>query len=261
MRFKIIRILKNIPIVNKIYPKLLEILDGHYYKTHCANYTIIPFGSYCLPRVITTLAMLKPKKRWGEKTCPLDLCFALDFSKNTELLDSHFSPLWDDIEYRVDRKVWCNKKFNITFNHEVNISLEELKSIVNRRVENLYNYINDKSKHLYFVIGTSKFIDDFISYHKGVMDYVTQEKIERFIEVVKKYRNVEDFDVIFINQTDKQIKCNLKNVHVIDLINDKDFENINTHDWVLELQKQKRKEAKRFYRKLSKELRNIIQIK
>lgn len=260
MRFILNRFLKNIPTLHFLFNKLIEYIDSKYYSKHCKNYTIIPFGNFCMPRVITTLSRLKPRKFYGEKTCPLDLCFALDFSKNTELLENHFSTLWDDIELRPDTKMWCNKKLNITFNHEIDISLDKLKAIINPRIKNLYEYINDKTKHLYFVIGVSKVMDDYMSYHKGQVDDITQEKIEKFIEVVKKYRNPEDFDIIFINQTPKKIQCYIKNVHIINLTQDKDFNIANRMgDWVNELIKQKRKETKRFYQKLSKELYNIIQ--
>lgn len=98
MRLFLGRIFKNFPILKDFWIKYIEVSDSKYYKTHCQNYEIIPFGNYCLPRVITTVNRLKIPKKYGGKSFPFDLCFS-NFSLNTKLLSTKFDDFFDDIEY------------------------------------------------------------------------------------------------------------------------------------------------------------------
>ena len=50
------------------------------------NFHIISLGSDCLPRVLTTAVKLKPRKIYGEKTLPFDLCRSYDLKKIIKFL-------------------------------------------------------------------------------------------------------------------------------------------------------------------------------
>ena len=63
------------------------------------GYRIVPLGTYCLPRVIATLSMLKPRKAAGEKTLPFDLGFFWNFDGILDTLDNEFSIFYDDINH------------------------------------------------------------------------------------------------------------------------------------------------------------------
>ena len=179
MRLKINRILKNFPLLFKIWDSSLRVIDTFYYKKHCSDYTVIPFGNYCMSRFITTASRLKPRKYFGEKTCPFDLLFCLDFEANTELFDTHFEKFYDGIEFDKKTQNWVNKKYNITFIHDRDITLEQLKERYDARIKNLYDYVNDKTKHLYFVTAISSNIEKVVSFNKKELSFIDEEKIHR----------------------------------------------------------------------------------
>ena len=259
IRCKLTRIVKNIPLVNKIWFFCFKQIDALYYKKHCSDYTIIPFGNHCLSRVIANLSRLKPRKFYGEKTCPLDILFSLDFNSNIELFRTKFEHFYDDIEFSERRKMWINPKLDIIFPHDMGITFDELKKRYDTRIKNLYDYVNDKSKHLYFLTSISTTIEKIVTLTKDELHYINEENIKKFIEAIREYRDDSDFDIIIINQSDKPIYTDIKNVHIIDLVNDKDFDTINVNgDWVRELDRRKNKHSQRYYTKLTKELSGII---
>ena len=262
IRCKLTRIIKNIPLINKIWAFCFKQIDSLYYKRHCSDYIIIPFGNHCLSRVIANLSRLKPRKFYGEKTCPLDILFGLDFNSNIELFRTKFEHFYDDVEYSERRKMWVNNKLDIIFCHDMDVTFEELKKRYDPRIKNFYDYVNDKSKHLYFLTSISTNIEKRVTLTKDELHYINEENIKKFIDVIREFRSDDEFDIIIINQSDKPIYTDIKNVHIIDLINDKDFDTINVNgDWVRELDRRKNKYAQRYYTKLTRELSGIIRLR
>ena len=211
------------------------------------KYAIIPFGCYCMPRVITTLCNLKPKKENGEKTCPFDLAFFDDINSNTELLKTKFENFFENLEYDKKRKLWVNKNYQATFLHDGDLNFEEFKEKYSKRIENLYNYINNKNKHIFFVIATFTPIEN--------------KQIQDLINAIKQYRNETEFTIIIINQNTRKIVHNFKNVKIICLRKDKLFKKINEKsngNWVKELKELKTFDSILFYLKIVLKLKQAI---
>lgn len=243
MRFFISRILKNVPFLFKKWNILLEGFDRHYYRKISGKYIIIPFGTYCLPRVIVALGRLKPKKFYGEKTCPFDLLFS-DLYGNVNLLKAGFEDFFDDIIFDKNKNYYINKKYNIEFFHDGNLTYEEFRVRYSNRIRNLLEYLNDK-RHVYFLIATFEVPETFC--------------LKDLAETVKKYRKNDSFDIIVINQSKTKVETEISNVHMIDLTSDMKFERINREgNWVQELKYMKTLAARRFYNKLLRELKKII---
>ena len=218
------------------------------------NYRIISLGTYCFPRVITTYNGLKPKREQGEKSCPFDLAFFSDFDKIIELVDTKFEHLYDNLEYRYpdgwcvdDFKCWVNTDFEAIFNHEVDFTREKFIERYNNRIKNLYDYMSEKSLHKFFVISSRNTL-------------LSENQIKKIKEVLLKFMQEEDFDIILINQYYKVNKINLKNVYVINQY--KNYESFSVldknHEWVKELECRTTPEAQKIYNEVTSGLIKII---
>ena len=222
----------------------IKFLDFWHYKKISKIYNIIPFGHHCLPRIITTLNKFKPTKEFGEKSYPFDLCFS-DFSSNVKFLENEFANFYDEMEFDDNKKCWMNKKYNLILNHD-NQSFEVLKERYDKRIANLYSALNDNERHIYFLIATYKIINN--------------NDMEFFLDLINKYRSLESYSVIIINQSDVRFDFNLKKkIDVIDFTDDVLFpEMVKRGDWVRELKKMKTRSAKKFNRRIKSELSKII---
>ena len=243
MRFLIRRIADKFPLLNKYWSPYQEKSDFQYFQKNCKNYKIIPFGNYCLPRVVTTLNRLKPTKKYGEESFPFDLCFS-DFECNIKLLSNKFRGFYKNLKIDKTKNCYINKQLNMIFNHDV-MPLDEFKTRYNNRIKNLYTILKNNDKYLYFIIATFK--------------PITNKLIESFIKEITKYRETKTYSIIVINQSERPLRSHRKNVYCIDLFNDSSFKYLNrTRDWCKELKKMDTFSARFFNHKLYKKLKEII---
>ena len=243
------RIFKNCSLTNKYWKKFTAFTDYKLFNNKWNHYKIIPLGTYCLPRVITTVNKLKPSKLNGEKTLPFDLAFFKDMNKNIDLVINHFDDIFDEqkegFSYDKENKYWINKKYNIIFNHEYNLNYAELKSLYEKRINNLYEYISDKSKHIFYLI--------------AVFEPLSASKLEELYKYTKELRGDDKIDIIIINQSENKINLKIPYVHIINAFNYDLFNDINLwNNWVAHLKSSKSVQAKLFFRKITNDLRNII---
>lgn len=243
MRFLFSKIFKNVPLINHHWLSFLGYIDAKHFKKISLKYKIIPFGCYCLPRVITTINRLKPTRKHGEESFPFDLCFS-DFNSNLHFLSSEFQDFFDNLTFDNKRKYWINEKYNLVFNHD-HLSLDEFKERYNKRIKNFYSALNNKSKYIYFVIAT--------------FQPITNLQVKSFIDEINKYRNSMTYSIIIINQSTTSIKYNDENVYSIDLTQDKCFDKINGKGlWAMNLKKMKSFNARFFNYKVNSKLSKII---
>ena len=243
MRFLITKIAKRFPSLDKYWESYQEKNDFQYFSDNCKNYKIVPFGNYCLPRVITTINRLKPTKKYGEESFPFDLCFS-DFECNIKLLSNHFRRFYNNLEFDKTRQCYINKRLNMLFNHD-SMPLDEFKIRYNNRIKNLYNLLKHDHRYIYFIIATFK--------------PITNKQIELFIKEMTKYRPIKTYSIIVINQSEKPLRNHRKNVYCIDLFNDASFKKLNrTRDWCKELKRMDTFCARIFNHKLYVKLKQII---
>lgn len=223
--------------------KIIRFQNSLRFRKGRKKYKIIPFGCYCLPRVITTINNVKPSKKESEKTFPFDLCFS-NFECNTNLLSSKFINFYDDLEYDHAKKYWINNTYKLIFNHD-NMPMHEFKKRYDNRIKNLYSVLEQTDDYLYFVIATWEVI--------GV------NQVNAFIKEICKYRKANDFSVIIINQSKKVMKFPIQNVYCINLSKDKLFAKININDnWVGELKNMEEFDAALFNYMLNKKITKIM---
>ena len=248
---------------------MFNIIEKFFHKKPTAyslGYRIIPLGSYCLPRVISTLSMLKPRKAAGEKTLPFDLGFFMNFDRILDTLDNEFKTFYDDIEWgwisnplvTMDLKMlfdfnpnvkhWVSEKLGAVFNHEYMMTDKgEFKTRYDKRIENFYEYIKDDRYELYFLVAS--------------FSEIRQPQINRLKSIIDRYRSKNSYNIIIINQSSHKYTLNDKNVYIIDEIDDT-FDKMlkaNNTNWAAAL---KRKEnfpdAQKFYDDVSDNLKKII---
>lgn len=53
-----------------------------YYRFKNADYAIVSLGNSCLTRVLAVASAVKPRRFYGEKSCPFDLCRSNDVKKD-----------------------------------------------------------------------------------------------------------------------------------------------------------------------------------
>lgn len=221
-----------------------KIFSNLFSKERHDSYKIIPLGTYCLPRVITTLCKLKPRKKQGEKTCPFDLGFFMDLDANINLLKTHFEGFYDDA-CLAPAGCWENKKLSIIFNHETTPDKNIFKEIYDRRIKNLYDYISDDSLFIHILIAS--------------LNPVKEIQINNLIETMKELKPNLKFDIIVVNQSKEKLQCESEFVHIIDYTEDTLFEKINKNGgWASRLKHRKSIAAIKFYNKITKDLKSLI---
>ena len=224
------------------------------------GFKIVCLGTYCLPRVITTVCNFKATKAQGEKTCPYDLAFCWNFEAILNNLDNEFSDFFSGIEHnfvqnnevkdeisniftsKFNAKYWKDDNAGFIFNHEDGFTFEEFKTRYLKRINNLYEYINIEELELYFLIATFK--------------PITNDQIEKLNNIIMRYRKPDSYYNIILNQSGENLTIKSSNTKVIDCA---EFNPLFKGDWGLMLKEHgKYTLADEFYRKINNELMKII---
>ncbi|MBQ7674525.1 MAG: hypothetical protein IJT36_08500 [Alphaproteobacteria bacterium] len=219
-----------------------------YFKFIADWYKIIPLGTYCLPRVITTQLFFKPTKSLGEETFPFDLAFFNDLDVVAKLIENRFENFFYGLEFKKNQDgtgIYINKKLKAVFNHDGNLTKDEFVNRYNRRIDYFYKYIKDKKKKIFFIIAT--------------YSHLNERTIDHIIEAIEIYRK-DKYQLIIINQNKDNLISNRKNVSVIEAYHlRKEFDLLNTNgQWVAELSTLEMKEAKVFHEYMKKEFKTLI---
>lgn len=122
------------------------------------------------------------------------------------------------LNYITKNNYYKNIKYNISFIHEENTSLEEFKALYKKRIENFYSYLNANDKYVFFAIYTSS--------------YPKKEVVEQFVNKIKEYR--EDFCIIIFNATSWRVKWKLEQVKVVNMGKNKNLKKMGSA-WVSQL--------------------------
>lgn len=235
--------------------KIPRFVDYIYFKFIADWYTIIPIGTYCLPRVISTLTHLKPTKKLGEPTFPFDLAFFNDMDVIADLIRNRFSNFYNGLEYvpehetvpGPDRGCYINRRLKAIFNHDGMLTKEQFVRRYNSRIKNFYNCLSNKnSKKIFFIAAVSANID--------------QCTVDNILNAIKIYRNTENFSIIIINQNKENKLISKDNIYIIDMHQlEHEFSIINTDgQWLGELSSLKSDASRKIYLYLKKALQHII---
>ena len=137
------------------------------------RFVIVSLGSNCLVRVLTTAAKLKPRKFYGEKSCPFDLCSNPDFNNVAFLIENDFHDFFDLLP-----------RDESTFPHDCKLSNKQFKNRYLKRFQNFRNILKADNK-IYFIYS----------------DYVNlpdRDDVLRLYRVLKDKRQGKPFDFILL---------------------------------------------------------------
>ena len=209
------------------------------------NYHIIPMGTYCFSRTATTFNKLKRRRNQGEKSCPFDLALYDNFDSILNLLDTEFKDFYKDICFNKERKSWMSKTLSVEMGPEsMLIELPEFKARYDKRIKNLYDYFADKKAHKYVLVATKLTI--------------LPEQIERLFSILQRYMNSDEFDVILLNQSDRE--NNYKKEHLYVINHDKFFKEYNTiyMNWAGEIKTRRSPSAQKIYNDFTLKMMKIL---
>lgn len=110
----------------------------------------IPLGTNCFVRVKLSHYGIKPKKKFGEKTCPFDLCVTpIDFID--QILANDFKTYFNHLEYSDDQKMWINPFYKMKYPHDRDIkSKDKFIRRYSDRINNFRKILNSE-KDLIFI--------------------------------------------------------------------------------------------------------------
>ena len=159
-----------------------------YIKFKNQKFVIVSLGANCLPRVLCTAAKLKPRRIYGEKSMPFDLCLSYNFDKMIEFIETDFASFFDGINYNNELGYWQNEQANIAFLHDKNPDKEIFIKKYKKRIENFQNIFNSEKRPA------------FVYYSENNENKsICAEQITRLYEVLKNKRGSNDFDLVILN--------------------------------------------------------------
>lgn len=152
------------------------------------NFHIVSLGCDCLPRVLTTAVKLKPRKIYGEKTLPFDLCRSFDLSKTIKLIETDFENYFDNLNISKE-----------LYPHDYKLTKEQFIIRYKKRISNFLELMKSE-KSIYFIYA------DFDN-------LIDANAIEKLYSVLENKRNGRLFRVIIL--TAKPINISNSDIHVI----------------------------------------------
>ena len=171
-----------------------------YIKFKRQNFHIVSLGCDCLPRVLTTAIKLKPRKIYGEKTLPFDLCRSFDLSKTIELIETDFENYFEKLTISEE-----------LYPHDYKLTKEQFIMRYRKRISNFLELMKSE-KLIYFIYA------DFDN-------LIDANAIGKLYSVLENKRNGKPFRIIIL--TAKPINIANPDIYVIV----QDFK-INDGTWI-----------------------------
>ena len=144
------------------------------------NFHIISIGSNCLPRVLTTAIKLKPRKFYGEKSCPFDF-YISDLKRTTELIQNDFSDFFENLV--------VNKNL---FPHDYQLNNKQFKRRYEDRISNFLT-LQQSDKMIYYI---------YTDYKK----LPKVEDLENLYNILQQKRGEKPFKLIILTTKHLDLK-------------------------------------------------------
>ena len=147
------------PIKNrKLAREFLYWFSFNDYKRFKNNdYHIVSLGNSCLTRALFTAAKIKPRRFYGEKSCPFDLYFSTDIKKTINLIENDFLDFFKSLD--ID-----------AFPHDCDLTINNFKIRYQKRIKNFID-IQKSDKIVYYVYanyGEKQNTEDLINLYKVI---------------------------------------------------------------------------------------------
>lgn len=157
------------------------------------KFLIISLGEDCLPRILSTAERIKPRKFYGEKSYPFDLC-RMNTEIITQVIKNDFKNFFE-----------LNSFNKLNFPHDYKLTYRNFKKRYLKRIKNFNNALKS-DKMLYFINST---------HHKK--EFCGNQKLYLGLyNVIKEKRGNKPFKIIFLN---KKFVKNINNPDIIQITN------------------------------------------
>lgn len=187
------------------------------------DYHVVSLGSRCLTRALAVAVGIKPRRFYGEKSCPFDL-YVSDLKRNIELIENDFSDFFENI--------------NLTkFPHDDKLTLLQFKKCYKKRIQNFLD-IQQCDKKVYYIYSNYETIP-------------CAEDITKLYKVLKAKRNGKPFELIILT------KQHINVPDVIQIPYDTGFYDHRTVEYIINKYK-KHKNYSKYTKFMGKELRRVI---
>lgn len=146
-----------------------------YVRFKNSDYQIVSLGSTCFSRAIAVAVGIKPRRFYGEKSCPFDLYFSTDIKRTTDLIENDFIDFFENINLN-------------NFPHDQQLTVKQFRERYSRRIQNFLD-IEQSDKKVYYIYSNYNAVDT--------------KDITRLYAVLKDKRKGKPFELILL--TRKQI--------------------------------------------------------
>ncbi len=136
------------------------------------NYYTVSLGNSCLSRVLLVSAGVKPRRFYGEKSCPFDLYFSTDINRTIQLIKNDFSDFFEHID-------------PAAFPHDNKLTVKQFKKRYQRRIQNFLE-IQKSDKMVYYV-------------YANYGEIPKKNDITKLYEVLKSKRGTKPFELIILS--------------------------------------------------------------
>lgn len=195
-----------------------------YVRFKNADYNVVSLGNSCLTRTLAVATGIKPRRLYGEKSCPFDL-YVSDLKRTIELIENDFSDFFENIN--ID-----------AFPHDEKFNFLHFKNRYEKRILNFLDILNSEKK-VYYIYSNYSIVPD-------------TKDITRLYEVLKDKRKGKPFELILL--TKKYIDVQ----NVIQITYEINIDDTRVDQFIIDKFKQYDNKFTKFRDYMKMELRKII---
>lgn len=141
-----------------------------YVRFKHANYQVVSLGNSCLTRTLAVATGIKPRRFYGEKSCPFDLCYS-DLKRTIELIEKDFDGFFNNIDIE-------------KFPHDEKFNFIHFKNRYEKRIQNFLEILNSNKK-IYYIYSNYSTVPD-------------AKDINKLYELLKVKRKEKPFELIIL---------------------------------------------------------------
>ena len=180
-------------------------------------------GSDCVTRALAVATGIKPRKFYGEKSCPFDL-YASKLKRTIELIENDFSDFFNKIDLNA-------------FPHDEKFNFIHFKKRYNKRIQNFLDIYNSDKK-VYYIYSNYKVLPD-------------EKDITKLYNILKSKRNGKPFELIIL------ARKNINAPNIIQIPYDIEIKGPNTIGTIINMYRQKNRFSE-YTKFMKKKLEEVI---
>ncbi len=187
------------------------------------NYHIVSLGSDCVTRALAVATGIKPRKFYGEKSCPFDL-YTSNLKRTIELIENDFTDFFKNINLDA-------------FPHDEKLTIKQFQQRYTKRIQNFLDIYNSDKK-VYYIYSNYKVLPD-------------EKDITKLYNILKSKRNGKPFELIIL------ARKNINAPNIIQIPYDIEIKGPNTIGTIINMYRQKNRFSE-YTKFMKKKLEEVI---